>query len=139
MRTFFDASAFVKRCIEEPGSQQVDDFCQAASELALSVICVPEIMSALNRHVREQILAPEQYRAIKQYLFEDVRDAAIVNLTPRVIASAISLLETSPLRAMDALHVACALEWGAELFVSADKRQLNAANKAGLKTMAVGK
>ncbi len=139
MRTFFDASAFVKRYIEEPGSQQVDGFCQAASELGISVICVPEIISALNRRVREQILAPEQYRAIKQYLFEDVRDAAIINLTPRVIALAISLLETSPLRAMDALHVACALEWGAESFVSADKRQLNAANKAGLKTMEIGK
>lgn len=133
MRTFFDASAFVKRYIEEIGSQSVDEICQEASELALSVICVPEIMSALNRRVREQILAPEQYSAIKQYLSKDVRDAQIVNLTPHVIASAISLLESSPLRAMDALHVACALEWGAELFISSDQRQLVAAEKAGLK------
>ena len=43
-------------------------------------------------------------------------------------------IEASPVRAMDALHVACALEWDAELFASADKQQLSAAKKAGLKT-----
>ena len=36
--------------------------------------------------------------------------------------------------AADALHVACALHWEAELFVSADKRQADAARKAGLHT-----
>jgi predicted nucleic acid-binding protein len=35
---------------------------------------------------------------------------------------------------MDALHIACALEWGAEVFVSADARQLAAARRAGLRT-----
>ncbi len=137
MKTFFDASAFVKRYVEEAGSQKVDTICLEASELALSIICVPEIMSALNRRTREQILSPDQYSAIKQYLSKDVQDAEIINLTPHVIALAISLLETSPLRAMDALHVACALEWHAELFVSADQRQLAAAEKAGLKTIYV--
>ena len=37
------------------------------------------------------------------------------------------LLETNILRAMDALHVACALEWPVELFATADIRQLKAA------------
>ena len=44
------------------------------------------------------------------------------------------ILEASPVRAMDALHVACALEWGAELFASSDKQQLQAAKRAGMKT-----
>ncbi|MCA9977161.1 MAG: type II toxin-antitoxin system VapC family toxin, partial [Anaerolineales bacterium] len=137
MRTFFDASAFVKRYVEESGSQQVDEICQETSDLALSVICVPEIMSALNRRVRERILLPQAYSVIKQHLSQDIRDAEIVNLTPHIIASAISLLETSPLRAMDALHVACALEWGVDLFVSSDQRQLAAAEKVNLKTKRV--
>jgi predicted nucleic acid-binding protein len=72
-------------------------------------------------------------REAKRRLLDDVRDAVIVNLTPSVIGSAIRILETSPVRAMDALHVACALEWGAELFASSDDRQLKAAKKAGLK------
>jgi predicted nucleic acid-binding protein len=38
---------------------------------------------------------------------------------------------------MDALHVASALEWGADLFASSDRRQLAAAKKAGLRTKLV--
>jgi predicted nucleic acid-binding protein len=132
MRTFFDSSAFVKRYVDEAGSQEVDELCQNASELALSIICLPEIISALNCRVREELLSAQQYNTIKEHLAADVRDAAIINLTPEVIAASTSLLETSPLRAMDALHVACALAWEAELFVSSDQRQIAAAENAGL-------
>jgi predicted nucleic acid-binding protein len=46
-------------------------------------------------------------------------------------------LETHPVRAADALQIACALEWETELFVSADKRQISAAKKSGLHTKIV--
>ena len=134
MKTFFDASAFAKRYVEEKGSQLVDEICKEASELSLSIICVPEIISALNRRIREKGLSHRDYAAVKQHLSDDVRDSVVVNLTPEVIATSTSLLETSQLRAMDALHVACALKWVAELFVSSDKRQITAARKAGLQT-----
>jgi predicted nucleic acid-binding protein len=49
VKTFFDSSAFAKRYIEESGSQNVDALCQEAGEVGLSVLCVPEIVSALNR------------------------------------------------------------------------------------------
>jgi predicted nucleic acid-binding protein len=60
--------------------------------------------------------------------------ALIINLTEEVISNTIKLLETSALRAIDALHIACALEWGTELFVSSDKKQIHAAGQAGLQT-----
>ena len=134
MKTFFDASAFAKRYVEETGSQLVDDICLNAKEISISVICVPEIISALNRRMREKRLSRQDYGTIKRHLSDDVRDAVIVNLIPEVIATSTKLLEASPLRAMDALQVACALVWLAELFVSSDKQQINAAKKAGLKT-----
>jgi predicted nucleic acid-binding protein len=134
MRTYLDSSAFAKRFIEESGSARVDSICSHASELGLSVLCVPEIISALNRRLRERNLTPTQYNVAKRRLLDDVRDADIISLTPSVIGSAIMVIEASPVRAMDALHVACALEWGAELFASADKQQLTAAKHAGLKT-----
>ncbi len=134
MKTFFDASAFAKRYVEEKGSQLVDNICQETSILSLSVICIPEIISALNRRIREKRLSHRDYTTIKQQLSDDVRDAVIINLTQEVIATSTSLLESSSLRAMDALHVACALAWGAELFVSSDKRQITAAKKGGLRT-----
>jgi predicted nucleic acid-binding protein len=133
VRTFFDSSAFAKRFVDEPGSQTVEDLCSQATEVCVSVICVPEIVSALNRLTHEQSLTRAQYLTAKHRLSDDVRDAVIVNLTPAVIRSSIAVLEASRVRALDALHVACALEWRAQLFVSADQRQIVAARKAGLR------
>ena len=137
MKTFFDSSAFAKRYIEERGSQAVDSLCQEATELALSVLCVPEIISALNRRVREGLLTDREYTEVKQYLSQDIRDAVIVNLVPQVVSTCTKILEASPIRAADALQIASALEWETELFVSADKRQISAAKKAGLHTKLV--
>lgn len=134
MKAFLDSSSFAKRFIEEAGSETVEAICISASELGLSVICVPEIVSALTRRLRERLLTQDQYREAKERLLDDVRDADIIQLTPAVLVSAIKVLEVSPVRAMDALHIACALEWEAQLFASSDARQLEAAKRAGLKT-----
>jgi predicted nucleic acid-binding protein len=137
MKTFLDSSAFAKRFVDEAGSDKVEDACAQASELGLSVLCVPEIISALNRRRRERSVTATQYAEAKQRLLEDVRDVDIINFAVPVVGSAIGVLEESPVRAMDALHIACALEWGAQLFVSSDKQQLSAARAAGIKTRAV--
>lgn len=137
MKTFFDSSAFVKRYVEEPGSDEVEAACLAATDLGLCVICVPEILSAFNRRLRERGLRQSDYKLMKERLLEDVTDATIVDLTPAVIKEAVVMLETSILRAADALHIAAAVAWDAEWFISADRRQLAAARKAGLRTKAV--
>jgi len=137
VKTFFDSSAFAKRYVEEPGSEVVDSLCQEATEVALSVLCVPETISALNRRVREGLLTGREYAEAKQYLSQDIRDAVIVNLVPQVVSSCTKILETHPVRAADALQIACALEWGTELFVSSDKRQISAAKKSSMHTRLV--
>jgi predicted nucleic acid-binding protein len=137
VKTFFDSSAFVKRYVEETGSQAVEALYVAASELAVSVVCIPEVISALNRRVRERDLSRPQYDTARESMFEDARDATIINLTPDVISTCIAVLEANPVRAMDALHIACAAQWEAELFVSADQEQVAAARKAGLDTKLV--
>ena len=137
MKTFFDASAFAKRYIEEPGSDAVAVLCLEATDLALCVICVPEIVSAMNRRLRERRLTKSDYLSLKRHLLEDIRDATIIDLVPPVVAACVEIVEASPVRAADALHVAAALVWKAELFVTADQRQRVAARKAGLKVQTV--
>jgi predicted nucleic acid-binding protein len=134
MKLLVDTSSFAKRYIQEAGSEQLDEFFQQASELAVCVILVPELISALNRRLREEALTREQYQRAKKYLLNDVRDATVLQLTPAVISRSVSLMENSVLRAMDALHVACALEWKADLFLTSDKRQFDSASSAGLHT-----
>jgi predicted nucleic acid-binding protein len=139
VKLVLDSSAFAKRYILEDGSKIVDQLLQDASQLALCVILVPEIISGLNRRLREQVLSPDDYRRAKKQLLNDVHDAVLIQVTPAVISRTVKLLENNALRAMDALHVACALEWQAELFVSADKRQVEAAKNAGLHSKYIGR
>jgi predicted nucleic acid-binding protein len=138
MRLAADTSSFAKRYIQESGSDRLDALLQNASELALSVILVPELISGLHRRLREDALSAKEYREAKMLMLEDVRDATILQLTPAVISSSVKLLENNALRAMDALHIACALEWKADLFVTSDRRQLEAARKSGLQTEYLG-
>lgn len=137
MKVFLDTSAFAKRYVAENGSDKVWSLCQEADSLVVSVICLPELISTLSRLVREKKLAKAEYRALKNDAMADLADVDICQITPDVLASVVSLLESHPLRAMDALHVACALALAPDVFVSADQRQLAAARKAGLKVVDV--
>lgn len=138
MKLAVDSSSFAKRYVQELGSEQLDLILQNASELGLCIILVPEIVSGLNRRMREGALDNKHYRAVRKQMLNDVRDATILQITPSVISYSVKLLENNVLRAMDALHVACAFEWEADLFVSSDRRQLNAARYAGLRTVYLG-
>ena len=138
MKLSVDSSSFAKRYIQEVGSDELDDFLQQASELALCIILVPELISGLNRRLREGVLTEKDYREAKKLLLDDVRDATVLQLTPAVISRSVKILESNVLRAMDALHVACALEWKADLFVTSDARQLHAAINSGLRTEYLG-
>ena len=138
MKLAVDSSSFAKRYVQEVGSDKLDRLLQSASELAFCVILVPEIVSGLNRRLREGVFTITDYRAVKKQLLDDVRDATVLQVTPSAVSRSVKLLESNVLRALDALHVACALEWEADLFVTSDRRQFEAAMNTGLRTEYVG-
>jgi len=139
MKLAIDSSSFAKRYVQEVGSHKLDRLLENASQLAFCVILVPEIVSGLNRRLREQVLTIADYRAVKKQLLDDVRDATVLQITPSVISRSVKLLESNVLRALDALHVACAFEWQADLFVTSDRRQFTAAENTGLQSDFIGR
>ncbi len=138
MKLAIDSSSFAKRYVQEFGSEKLARFLEDASELAFSVILVPEIISGLSRRLREHILTVANYRAVKKQLMDDVSDATVLQITPSVVARSVKLLESNALRPLDSLHVACALEWRADLFITSDRRQFMAAKNSGLHTEYLG-
>ena len=138
MKLAIDSSSFAKRYVQEVGSDKLDRLLERASELAFCVILVPEIVSGLNRCLREQALTIADYRTVKKQLLDDVRDATVLQITPSVVSRSVKLLEGNVLRALDALHVACALEWQADLFVTSDQKQFKAAINTELYSEFVG-
>ena len=138
MRVAFDSSALAKRYALERGSDRVAELCARAEEVILSVVCIPEILSALNRLRRERLLTRNRYVRIKRALAADVEQATVLAITPPVLGRTVAALEKAPLRTLDAIHAATGLDSACELFVSADKRQCNAARKMGLTVELVG-
>jgi predicted nucleic acid-binding protein len=130
MRVFFDSSALAKRYLCEDSSELVLSWCDQATELCLSGIALPEIISAFCRLQRENLITQLQYCQLKTMLMTDIIDAAICDLTPEVIRGAVIALENNVLRGMDAIHVGSALVLKADVFVSADARQCLAAQQA---------
>src|SRR5574338_1705981 len=133
MRVFFDSSAFAKRYVQEPGTATVLDWCDQATEIGLSGIALSEIMSAFCRLRREGRITAQQYQQLTALLFADIEDIALCDLAPAVLSHAISSLEHNVLRSMGAIPIGSARAVQADVFVSADKRQCEAAARAGLR------
>lgn len=137
MRVYFDSSAFAKRYIDETGTVDVLRWCEQARELAMSVIALPELISAFSRLRREARISADHYAQIKGELLGDIADALMIDTTPQVIQHSIRAIELHALRGMDAIHIGAALSWPAEVFVSADVRQCSAAEAFGLRVVAL--
>jgi hypothetical protein len=82
---------------------------------------------------REKKISTKQYTQIKSAFFEDIRDIYVIPIDPDVVKKSITAIERSSLKALDATHIGCALEYDPDYFVSSDKQQLIAAQKLGLK------
>lgn len=134
MRVLFDTSALYKRYNVEAGRDQVMAAGDRASEVMVASHCKAEIASALNRNRHDGLLNADDYVQIMRAVHGDFADFTLVALDAQVEAHAISAMEKSRLRAMDALHIGTAQAARVDLFVTADRRQALAAEAVGLRT-----
>ena len=113
--------------------------CQIVKPRGHAALCPPyrSLISAFCRLQREGRLTGAQYQSIKRDLMADIADVLVCDTTPQVIAHAVKALESGPLRGMDAIHLGAALGCAAEVFVSADARQCEAAERFGLRVVAL--
>jgi uncharacterized protein len=137
MKLFFDTSAFAKRYVAETGSDAVLRLSEEAESIGLSILCLPELTSALCRLVRERRLSKAKYGELHTLIVTDLADVDICDITPEVMKHTLVQLESAPLRTLDAIQLGCAIAYAPSLFVSADTRQLGAARRAGLTVRAV--
>jgi predicted nucleic acid-binding protein len=140
---YFDTSALAKRYVVEAGSSWVQAVVaqQSGQMIYTSVLTQPEMVSALQRRVREGTLEADQAQQLAQQVLEHMTQSyALATITPPVITQACALLHRHPLGAYDALHLACALavreaitrqQLSVSVFVAADDALLAAAAAEG--------
>lgn len=141
MWAYIDTSAMVRRYVRESGRPALMRLT-ARHRVVSSVIMPLELHSAFVRRTREGTLATVALPRLFTRVGEDRERWTLVATTPEVIDNAESLIESHPLRTLDALHVASACVFQRQLrapvlFISADRRQLDAAAREGLSVAAI--
>lgn len=136
MAVFYaDASALVKLVREEAESEALRTYLDGA-DLVSSELVLTEIPRAVRRAAAHDPALPLDL--LLERAGELVDAVALRPLDQALLAGAGALAEPA-LRALDAIHVASAVDLDpVEAFVTYDERQAAAARLAGLRTMAPG-
>jgi len=127
MIVYLESSAAVKLALDEPESEQL---ARLLNELAVSGSTI----------VSSYLLETELRRALVRVDLSQARATAVleritlVELDSEMYRSA-GMLPGSALRSLDAVHVAAALIIKADVLVSYDERQIEAAHAAGIRTL----
>ncbi|MHB1198519.1 MAG: type II toxin-antitoxin system VapC family toxin [Polaromonas sp.] len=129
-----DSSAIAKRYKRESGHDTVERLLLAADGVVLAAHCKVEIASSLSREVHDNSIDMDQYAQAMSAVAQDFADFDVRPISPEIEALAIASMANNRLRAMDALHIGTAQAARVDLFVTADKRQAQAAQAVGLKT-----
>ncbi len=133
-RVLFDSSALFKRYNRELGREQVLAIGDKADAVVVAAHCLTELASALNRQRHDGVLNEEDYGGIMAIMREEFAEFAVIPLDRRVEGFALQAMQRVRLPAMDALHIGTAQAAYVDMFVTADRRQAQAARAAGLTT-----
>jgi hypothetical protein len=141
--TYIDTSALVKRYVAEVGSAWIRRMVARPVQdvIYTAVLTEVEVRSALQRLIREGRLDTAQAQHLTQRVLQHfTRRYQLIRITRPVVAEAGRLVEGYPLRAYDAVQLACALTvrrsmhrrgMPSPLFVTADTTLLAAAQAEG--------
>ena len=136
---FLDASALVKRYVEEDGSELVIE-AMAGQPVAISRLSATEVVSAICRRCREGDMRVEQREAALLSLDTERPAFHVVELTEEITTRAATLLRRHPLRARDSVQLASCLLLADELgtlarLVAFDDRLVGAAQAEGVECL----
>jgi predicted nucleic acid-binding protein len=125
---YVDASALLKRYVDEHDSEAASTLMSSDAVLVTSRITEIEVRRNLTRLLDGAALSDA-----RRQFSQDLDSFALVGLDPTTCAEAARIAETTLCRSLDALHLASALRAGAATTVlTFDVRQAQVARSLGL-------
>jgi len=139
--SYVDTSALLKWYIPERGSEQFGAWMSGQKQIEISRLTCVEVRCALARRQRAGSLSKEQAAHALEQFMADVHDGLFTlhSLHDQTFLDAEDLVAASPtpLRTLDALHLAVASGRACSAFVTADAALALAAGDAGLTTIPI--
>lgn len=137
MIAYLDASALVKRHVDERGSRETLEFTARAEVVATSLISRAEVAAALAKAVRAKLLEEDEAREAQRAFAAQWPDIARIPVTEALVSRAETLAWDHGLRAYDAVQLASAVLFQESVgtavrLATFDKQLWDAARRAGL-------
>jgi predicted nucleic acid-binding protein len=137
MILYLDASALVKRYIEEKGSQDVKAWVEVADMVVTGLISRVEVAAAIARASRMNLISLDESLAALRQFRSEWENFHRLPITENTVARGDSLAVEHDLRGYDATHLACALIWQETLgmpvtLVSFDSQLIEAAKRVNM-------
>jgi predicted nucleic acid-binding protein len=137
IQVYVDTSALVKRYVAEDGSDAVANLLNAAEYQAASIVTEAELPAALGRATRVGAITERDGQAVLKAWEKDRVELLWIQLSQSTAQHAGKLAWQDGLRGYDAIHLATALWWqanlGQELVIATYDRELwRAAKRHGL-------
>jgi uncharacterized protein len=133
---YLDASALVKLVRAEPETSALLTFL-ADADILSSELALTEVPRAIRRAAADD---PTLVSALLVTRAEEILDAVALLPVDRTLLVAAGALDEPVLRALDAIHLASAINLlPIDAFISYDERQSAAARLAGLRTVSPGR
>ena len=136
MIAYFDASALVKRHVDERGSREAIEFAARAEVVVTSLVSRAEVAAALAKAVRAKLLQEDEARAAQRAFATEWPDIARIPVTEALVSRAETLAWDYGLRGYDAIQLASAVLFQESLgaavrLATFDKQLWDAARRAG--------
>ncbi len=111
MILYLDASALVKRYVDEPGSVEVNQAISRAEVTGTALVSRAEVVAALAKAARAGVLTQQEAASCLRAFREEWVDLVRVQVTEFVVARADVFAWEHGLRGYDAIHLATASVW----------------------------
>ncbi|HLE53074.1 MAG TPA: type II toxin-antitoxin system VapC family toxin [Anaerolineales bacterium] len=111
MILYLDASALVKRYIQEKESEQVSSWIDAAEIVLTGLITRVEVAAAIARAGRMKLISSEEALAALRLFRSEWESFHRLPITENTVMRGDALAYEHNLRGYDATHLACALIW----------------------------
>ena len=140
MILYLDTSALIKKYFKEVGSDEIIANWEKATGIVTSSVAYAEALASIHRKKRETAFDDDKLVKILGSFRRDWNSFIRVDLTDDLIQWIDKLISRYPLRGFNAIHLASALIVHERLpeeylFACFDKKLLQAAQMAGLKTL----
>jgi predicted nucleic acid-binding protein len=137
---YFDTSALAKWYLNEPKSDEVEEYIRRCGPVAISEITIVEMRALLARRRREKSIDAHMESQVFGVFREDIRQGFLNCRTlPSGLAESsinlLSMMPDIPLKTLDTLHLVIAREIQAGALATADRVMIQGAGSMGFEVV----